>query len=138
MSNNDLIDSLARVPLFADCDRKELAQIAQLTTAITIEAGTTFIKEGSYAREMMIIESGSATVSKGGDVVAEIGPGAVVGELALLTGHARNATVTSSARSELLVLGASEFASLLDAAPSVTRKILVTVAKRLSTVEEPD
>ena len=124
-------------PLFADCSRRELAHIGKLATSLFVESGTEVITEGGFAREMMVIVSGSARVVKAGKTVAELGPGAVIGELALLTGHPRNATVTATERTEILVLDAAAFSTLLDDVPSVTRAILTTVARRLSEVELP-
>lgn len=134
-SNTDLLNQLSNVSLFSDCTRKELTQIARLTTSLFVESGAEFISEGGFAREMMIIVSGTAMVTKQGQEVVQLGAGAVVGELALLTGLPRNATVTAKSRTELLVLDSAAFSTLLDDVPSVTRHILTTVAKRLTEAE---
>lgn len=137
MAKNDYLDQLSAVPLFADCSKKELTQIARLATSLIIEAGIEFISEGSFAREMMVLASGSAVVRKNGRKIAQLNAGAVVGELALLTGLARNASVTTTERTELLVLDSAAFSTLLDDVPSVTRAILTAVSRRLSEAEHP-
>jgi CRP-like cAMP-binding protein len=134
-AQNDLLDQLAAVPLFVDCTKKELAQIARLTTSLFIDEGVEFITEGGFAREMMVVVSGTAVVTRGSQVIAELGPGTVVGELALLTGLPRNATVTAQSKLEILVLNSAAFSTLLDDVPSVTRHILTTVARRLTEAE---
>ena len=78
----------------------------------------------------MIVE-GTAKVSRQGRKVAEIGPGASFGELALLDRAPRNATVTAETPMELVVLGQREFAGLIDDVPGFARKLLAGMAQRL-------
>lgn len=131
------LERLAKVPLLRECSKKDLEIIARLTTTLFVEVGATLLIEGTFAREMMIVVEGTASVHRHGAKVAEIGPGAIVGELGLLTGHPRNASVVADTKMELLVLASAEFSTLLDDVPSVTRKILNTLAMRLAEAEQP-
>ncbi len=129
------LDHLARVPLFADCTKKELRELARLVTPITVHAGQAFIHEGELARELMILEKGTAVVQRGGQQVATLQPGAFVGELAVVLERKRNATVVAETDCELLVIDARAFATLLDDIPGFARRLLHTVATRLAEPE---
>ena len=123
---------LREIPFFAGCTKKELEEIAQLVTPITVHAGTTFIHEGSIANEMVIIDSGSVTVRRGGRKIATLGPGSVVGELAIILDRPRDSSVTVDEDSELLVLDRRSFSVLLDDVPGLAKKLLYTMAHRLA------
>ena len=96
-----------------------------------IAAGEEFITEGSVGRSAFIIVSGDASVWKGGKLVASVGPGALIGEMALLAGTPCNATV--KAESDLVVeaLDSREFSAFLDANVAVTRRVLKASIVRL-------
>jgi CRP-like cAMP-binding protein len=132
MARDEYLTHLASIPLFSQCDKKELTEIAKLATEIEIEPGRQFIKEGEYALEMVIIVEGTATVTKGGQFVAKLGPGDVVGELALLSHRPRNATVTADTKLDILVIDNGAFDALLDDVPGLAKRLLKVVASRLS------
>lgn len=81
----------------------------------------------------MIITEGSASVNQGGETIAVLGPGDLVGEMALLehdgTGR-RNATVTTTTEAVVYVGSRAEFRWILEAAPSVARKVRETAESR--------
>jgi CRP-like cAMP-binding protein len=132
MSRKRTVDQLlANVPLFAACSPAELGRIGRLCTPVDISAGTVLVREGSSGHEMFVIAAGTATVTIGGDVVAEVGPGDVFGEMALLDGGQRTATVTATTDMVVEVLSQPEFLSLLAEVPAVTRKVLRQLAARL-------
>jgi CRP-like cAMP-binding protein len=126
------LDHLHSVPLFSQCTKKELEQVAQLVTPLTIHAGQTFIREGELARELMIIEKGTASVTKHGEEIAQLSDGAVVGELAVVLERHRNASVTAVTDIELLVIDSRSFSTLLDEVHGFARKLLHTIAMRLA------
>jgi CRP-like cAMP-binding protein len=113
--------------LFADCTRTQLHQIGALTTGLHIPKGHAFIREGSLAREFIVIRSGSARVTRqmndGIVHVADVGSGDFLGEMALLNGTRRTATVTATTDLDVLVSSDMEFRSILEIAPSVARKV---------------
>ena len=92
--------------------------------------------EGELGREAFVLLSGGAEVRRDGEVVAELGPGDWVGELALLDGGPRTATVTTTAPSDLLVLTRGAFNGVLDEVPTIAHKLLVTLARRLRAAED--
>jgi CRP/FNR family transcriptional regulator, cyclic AMP receptor protein len=132
MARDEYLKHLASIPLFAECDKKELQEIGKLATEIEIPAGREFIKEGDYAQEMLVIVEGSATVTKGGQKIATLGPGDFVGELALLSHRPRNATVTSDTNLDILVIDSGAMDALLDDIPGLAKRLLKVVASRLT------
>ena len=112
------MEEMRRVPLFADCTREQLARIDRLGARIDVAAGRTLTREGAAGRECFVALDGTAVVSRHGRAVGVIGPGSVVGEMALLDDAPRNATVVTATPMRLLVLDGREFARLLAIAPS--------------------
>ena len=79
-------DALGQIDLFADLTKKERVEIERIMTPIYIKAGREFIKEGTVGREAFIILEGDATVWRHGRLVTHVGPGAFLGEMAVLAG----------------------------------------------------
>jgi CRP-like cAMP-binding protein len=125
------IDRLSQVPMFSACSRKDLGLIAKYTDELSVDAGTVLIREGDAGREFYVIVDGKATLTRGGREVAVIGPGNYFGELALLDGQKRDATVTTTTPADVLVVGVREFVTLLEDVPQLTRKLLAGMARRL-------
>jgi CRP-like cAMP-binding protein len=127
----DVDPLLADVPLFSQCSNKELAEISRLTTPVNVAAGKVVAHQGTRRRELIVIVEGSATVSIDGHEVATLGPGDFVGEISLLDGGPRSATVTADTDLVAEVAGAREFHTLLREAPGLARSLLGGVAARL-------
>lgn len=125
------IDQLAEVDLFRGCSQSELREVAKITTEQAVPAGTVLCREGATGHECFIVVEGLATVTIGDDDVDTVGPGGFFGEMALLDGGPRVATVTATSDMRLLVLSRREFMSLLSNVTSVSGKILAAVGKRL-------
>ena len=129
------IELLKGVSLFSACTNKELSRIASLADEVEVPAGAVLTHEGKPGREFFAIVEGTAKVTLRGKKMATLGPGSFFGEMSLLDQAPRSATVTADSAMKLLVLDARSFSSLLDQAPSVTRKILRAMAQRLRQVE---
>ena len=129
------VDALKSVPMLWGCSAKELKSIAGILEEVDRPEGTVLMKEGAPGREMFIIASGKARVTRKGRTIASLGPGDVVGEMALLDGGPRTATVTADGPVSLLVVGQREFTSLLHDAPTVAIKMLRTLAERIRSAE---
>ena len=125
------IEHLAAIRPFRRCTRRQLHELARLTTELDAARGAVLCREGDVGRECFIVRDGEATVTIGGDQIATIGPGGVVGELALLDGEPRVATVTAATDMRLVVLSRPEFNKVLADIPSVSRGILESVGARL-------
>lgn len=124
------VDAIADLDIFAGLDRKQLATIASLTTEITLPAGSVLCRRGERGREAFVLVRGSVAVSVDDQAVAALGPGAVVGEMSLLDGEPRVATVTATSAVSVLVLSPLELASLLESVPAVRSRILSTLGAR--------
>lgn len=131
----NLLDTLAELDLFSDLSKKEIKSVERLMTPTTVAAGTEFIVEGEVGREAFLIVDGSASVWRRGRLVAEVGPGTVLGEMAVLTGIPRTATVKAETDLEMRTLVRREFLGLLDTSPTMTRKLLVSTINRLQELE---
>lgn len=131
MGKNDHLDKLANVPLFSACSRKDLQKIAKASDQVDVSAGKVLVDQGKVGHEFFLIVSGSASVRRNGDIVAELGPGKYFGEMALLDRGPRSASVVADTDMSLLVLGQREFTGLLDTVPGLAYKILTIMARRL-------
>jgi CRP-like cAMP-binding protein len=124
-----------RVPLFGDLSRQGLRRVVQAASEIDEPAGTVLVREGDLGRELFVLVSGSARVSRKGRRLAEMGPGDFFGELAFLSHAERTATVTATSDSRLLILGPRELEVLISREPRIGIKMLSVVAKRLRETE---
>lgn len=127
---------LREVALFSGCTAKELSKIARLTTQIELPAGSILAKEGKPGFECFVIADGKAKVTLRGRKLAILGPGDIVGEMALLDSGPRAATVVAEDDMKVYVLDPREFATMLDETPWVGRKILKAMAQRLRNAEK--
>jgi CRP-like cAMP-binding protein len=131
MAREQYLNHLASVPIFSGATNKELRDIARASVELTIEEGRQFVTQGDVGREAFIIVEGQADVTRGGQKIATLGPGDCVGELALLDHGPRTASVTAATPLTVLVLGAREFAGLLDEVPTLNHKMLAALAGKV-------
>jgi CRP-like cAMP-binding protein len=125
------IELLAQVSLFSTATQRELAQVAALTVPAELPAGTVLTREGTSGGLAFVIAEGEAEVVRGGKRLAVLGPGDVVGELSLLDGEPRSATVKALTDMEVLEISAQDLNRLLKKAPSVRRKLLEALSERV-------
>ena len=125
------IELIKRVPLFEKCSKRELAAIASLADELDLPAGRKLTKEGSSGQEFVVLVDGVADVERGGKAIGTLGPGDFAGEISLVTGRPRTATVTTRSAARLLVVNASAFRSLMKDIPTLQGKVLEAVAARL-------
>jgi CRP-like cAMP-binding protein len=129
------IELLRRVPLFSECSKRQLAQLAAIADEMDFPAGRTLIKEGEAGRECFVIVDGSFELRRRGRRIALAGDANIFGEMALLTGSPRNATLTTLSPVRALVITDRAFNRLLNDQPGIQRKILASLAARLAAVE---
>lgn len=127
----DPVGALQRIELFTGMDRRQSEQIARLLKERPFARGETVIMEGSGGAAFFIIDSGQATVSSKGVELATLGPGDYFGELALIDGGPRSATVTAA--TDLVCYGLTfwEFRPLVERNGTIAWKLLQALAKRL-------
>jgi CRP-like cAMP-binding protein len=122
---------LAEVPLFSTCSKRDLQKIAKAVDELEIGEEREIVTQGATGHEAFIIVDGTVAVKRNGRRVATLGPGDCFGELALLDGGPRTASVITESPVTLLVLGQREFASVIDEVPGLAHKILVALARRI-------
>jgi CRP-like cAMP-binding protein len=122
---------IAAVPLFADCSRRELRELAETADEVVVPAGYALTKEGAAGREFVIIVDGAAEVVRRGRKINTLGSGDFLGEIALISRGPRTATVRTTVPTHALVITASAFRRLLRRMPSIQLKVLQALAERL-------
>jgi len=129
-----VIPDVCELALFAGCGRQQLARIRSLVTGITLPAGALLIEIGDAPRQFAVIADGEVAVQdEQGAEVAVLGPGSIVGELGLLRDVPAAATVRTLTPAVVYVGNRAEFATMLDVAPHVDRRIAHLALDRLRT-----
>ena len=131
MARQSHLDHLASVPLFSACSKKELRAVAKASDEISLPAGKTLCEQGAIGREAFVIVSGTAEVRRNKRKVATLGPGACVGELALLDHKPRTASVVAATDLTVLVIGTREFSGIVDEIPSIAHKLMRSLAGKV-------
>ena len=121
---------LKRIPLFSDASDEELKKVAVFATAREQDEGTEVIREGSFSRELLAIEDGTAEVTRDGEKIADLGPGDIFGEAGMLDDDMRSATVVATSRLKLISMGHFEVKRLKKDAPGVYAEIEKLVEER--------
>lgn len=122
---------LASIPLFQSCSTHDLKKFDSLMTKTHVKAGHVLMREGEIGHELLIIVEGTADVTIGDRVVRTLGPGDFVGEISVLAGGPRTATVTATSDLVVEALTGPEFTMLLAVDCDLTRRILKGLAERL-------
>jgi len=130
MGTGDVV-LLKSVPLFSDCSTKELQAIRRAAKDVPHKAGTVIAREGEPGIGLFVIADGKADVTIGGVKRRTLGPGDFFGEIALLDGGPRTATVTAATDVRLIGLTEWVFRGLMHEHPSIALKTLQQVAGRL-------
>ena len=128
---DDVVEYLARVPLFSACSKKDLQHIQRYSDRVAVPAGTKLTQEGRTGSEFYVILDGKVSIVRGGSEVNTLGSGDFFGELALLDRSPRNATVEAVTDVDALVIGQREFSAALDVVPTLAHKLLVGLARRI-------
>jgi CRP/FNR family transcriptional regulator, cyclic AMP receptor protein len=128
---NEVVERLGQVPIFAGCSKKELAAIARAVKTIDHPAGTVVALEGDSGAGLFVIGRGTADVTIGGRRVNRLKEGDFFGEMALLDGGPRTATVTATSDMRTYVLTEWVFRGLLQEHPSIALRTLEAMAARL-------
>ena len=134
----DVDGYLRRVPLFQGMTDKAIAAIVGLAVEAAYAPGAHLTVEGDPGDSFFVIVEGSAGLTRGGRVVREMGPGDFVGEISLIDGRPRTATVTANGRLQALVIHRPEFLALMDRYPSVRLGILSAMTERVRANERAD
>ncbi len=130
-SQDTKVEALKRAPLFADLSRKELLALARLADDVDVPEGTSLCREGELGSEFFVLLEGEATITRNGRKLATAGPGDFFGEIALVEDVPRTASIKATSHLRFFVLTGPSFRRLLEDSPSVERKVLRALARRL-------
>lgn len=135
MARDEKLEHLRKVPLFARMGRRELERLGQLADEVEVGLDDVLAEQGHLGQEFFIVLDGRLSVLDGRRLINQLGPGDFFGEIALLDGHVRTATVRADGITRLLVIGHSEFNALMDEFPSVRTSVLEALAERVRRLE---
>jgi len=135
------VELLRSVPLFSDLEQGELENFSRVAVARSFPAGTRVFHEGDHSDACYIVREGSFRVTREHSdgraiTLATLGAGDIFGELAMLDGEVRSASVEALTDGELLALPAGEVRALLGRHPEITVKLIAALVRRLRTANE--
>ena len=134
-SKKQQLETLQRLSLFSACTKKELERVLRAGDEISMTEGTVIIEEGQTGREAFVVLDGSVIVKRNNRKVATLEAGSMVGELSLLDHGPRTASAVCATDCSLLVIEQRRFQAVLEDVPSLTKKLLATLATRLRDID---
>ena len=123
--------TLRDIPLFAASSDRSLEIVASIAHETSYPAGTVLVREGDIGDSLIVIRSGTATVQQGGRELPGLGAGDFLGEIALIDGGPRTATVTAAESIEALVIDKDGFARLMEEFPVIRYELISALTRRL-------
>jgi CRP-like cAMP-binding protein len=121
---------LRTIPLFASLSKRERLLVARCADEVELGAGDCLCREGELAYEFLVLEEGDAKVERGDQYLNELGPGDFLGEMGLIEGAARNATVTARSPIRAVVMTGHAFRQICREMPEVGRLIRSAIEER--------
>ena len=135
LRQDDKIDRLEEVPLFQGCSRRQLRHIARIAETFDAPAGMPLARTGEPGNQFFLILDGAARVEVSPEKQRQLHPGDFFGEMSLLDGEPRSATVVAETAMRVLVISRRNFATLLSEVPGLIQNILVVLCKRVRQAE---
>ena len=129
------LEALRSTPFFADLDRGDLESVLRIGRRVQFEPGQAIVERGDRSDGMYVVLDGRAQVDVGGRY-HDLKAGSFIGEMALIQGGRRGATVKAVEAVEALMITAEDFRTFLLEHPSVAVTMLETVVKRLSEIQQ--
>jgi CRP/FNR family cyclic AMP-dependent transcriptional regulator len=124
-------EKLRGVTFFDGFSDGELQRVAELADDVEAETGAVLVDQGRVGQECYVIVDGQAGVYANGEHIATVGPGMMVGEMALVEHRPRNATVVAETPMRLLAFDTRHFKQLLEEMPKVNDRVMEMLAARL-------
>ncbi len=125
------IETLRQVPLFKGMSDRALKRVAEISKEVTHRDGKAVVEEDQSAVGFHMILTGQAEASQSGTVVSTMGPGDYFGEMSLIDGKPRSASVVAKGELRTLAIPAWNFNHLLDENPDMMRAMLVAMSERI-------
>jgi CRP-like cAMP-binding protein len=131
------LEALRAIPLFSLLSERELLSVLRSARAVGFAPGAAIIQEGEQGKGFFVITDGAATVTSDGAAVATLGAGSYFGEMSVLDGSPRSATITATEPVSTLEIGRTAFLHLLDREPLVARSLYEELERRLKAAGVP-
>jgi CRP-like cAMP-binding protein len=135
LARDERLQQLRRVPLFSGFSEDELRRVADLSRMVEVPAGTMVTQMGEPGDSFFVIIDGSVAVRTPVGVGDQLEPGDFFGEMSLVDGEPRSATITATTDLRLLIVDRSHFWRLLDETPDLIRRILMLLSRRVRRLE---
>lgn len=133
--NDGAIDRIRSVPLFSEFSDKDLHRVVAIAKEVSFPAGKEVSREGETGIGFHVIVDGTADVTVEGATHANLGAGAYFGEMSLLDGLPRSATVTATTDLKTVSMTSWDFNALIEQHPEISKKLLIELCRRLRAVE---
>ena len=130
------MDLLKKVPLFSSLSKRHLREIAKHAEQVQVGGERVLAQQGKKGWEFIFIVDGKARVEKDGKIIRQLSEGDFFGEISLIDGEPRTATVISDTDMTLLVVNKTSFDHLLNTTPGLQRKILISLCQYLRRAEK--
>jgi CRP/FNR family transcriptional regulator, cyclic AMP receptor protein len=124
------VSLLKTIPLFADVSDDKLRKIAPFAETDEFAEGQVVLQEGGFSNHFFAIEDGTVKVERGGEHIADLGPGDVFGEQGLLEKQERSATVTATSRLRVIKIEHWELSRMRKSMPEVVEELQRKVEER--------
>jgi CRP-like cAMP-binding protein len=124
---------IAKIPLFAQLTLDQCNDVAVVCKELELEAGTTLLREGDFGYALFAITEGTAEVAKNGEALRELQPGDCFGEIAILAGGTRTATIVAKTPMKVVAVMNRDMWRLEEQSPQLGATLRATVAERLAT-----
>jgi CRP/FNR family transcriptional regulator, cyclic AMP receptor protein len=132
----ETIETLRAVPLFKAFSEKDLRRVLEIAKEVHHPDGKVVVEEDQSAVGFHLILAGEAEASTGGSVIRTIGPGDYFGEMSLIDGKPRSASVTARGEMVTLAIPVWNFNRLMDEHPEMMRAMLVALSERIRGLRE--
>jgi CRP-like cAMP-binding protein len=141
MKSADTAQLLRNLPLFEALDDRELKELVAVAVPRSFEKGEVIFQEGQFGEVMYVVRSGRVLIKRehsGGRTIAltELGPGSLFGELAVLDGEVRSATVECTEPTQVVALTAPDVRRVLTRNPEIAMKVIVSLSRMLREANE--
>jgi CRP/FNR family transcriptional regulator, cyclic AMP receptor protein len=124
------VQRLAAIPLFATLPDQELAAVASCAGEQEVDAGAMLVREGEFGHCIYAVESGAADVTHDGEKLRSLGPGDVIGEVAVLVAGRRSASVVATTPMRLITFFKRDVWAMEHEAPEAARRLRELIGTR--------
>jgi CRP-like cAMP-binding protein len=135
---HSLVRALEHVPVFAPLEQRLLLEVVGASANLCFPEGTTVFSAGDPAEALYVVLSGRVSILDGERALADIEPGDVFGEMALLAETTRRRSARAASDSELMVLPRESFLRLLERSPEIASEFRSTAERRRRAAEATD